>query len=40
MANSYKFKGAALATTDETYIYCAWAKAPLVNSEGVPCNAR
>ena len=23
-----------------TYIYAAWAEAPFVNSEGVPCNAR
>ena len=24
----------------ESYIYLAFAEAPLVNSEGVPCNAR
>ena len=24
----------------ETYIYAAFAESPLVNSEGVPCNAR
>ena len=23
-----------------TYIFCAWAESPLVNSNGVPCNAR
>ena len=24
----------------ENYVYAAFAEAPLVNSEGVPCNAR
>ena len=27
-------------TSAATYIYMAWAEAPFVNSEGVPCNAR
>jgi hypothetical protein len=27
-------------TSGETFIYMAFAEAPLVNSEGVPCNAR
>ena len=24
----------------ETYVYMAWAEAPFVNSNGVPCTAR
>ena len=27
-------------TSGENFIYMAWAEAPFVNSNGVPCNAR
>ena len=30
----------AVNASGETYIYMAWAEAPFVNSNGVPCNAR
>ena len=32
--------GSAFNTSGSTYIYMAWAEAPFVNSNGVPCNAR
>ena len=32
--------GSAFNTSGGTYIYAAFAEAPFVNSEGVPCNAR
>ena len=42
LSNGFKCKVSYDATnrSGETYIYMAWAEAPLVNSEGVPCNAR
>ena len=42
LSNGFKCRVSYDATnrSGETYIYMAWAEAPLVNSEGVPCNAR
>ena len=40
LSNGFKCIIATDPNVAETYIYCAWAKAPFVNSEGVPCNAR
>ena len=40
LSNGFKFKIATDPNVAETYIYAAFAKAPFVNSEGVPCNAR
>ena len=39
LSNGFKCRIATDPNVAETYIYCAWAKAPFVNSEGVPCNA-
>ena len=41
-SNGFKIKRntSALNTSGGTYNYCAFAKAPFVNSNGVPCNAR
>ena len=30
----------AINASGGTYVYAAFAEAPFVNSEGVPCNAR
>ena len=44
LSNGFKFRHAAgpgtINTADEVYIYAAFAEAPFVNSNGVPCNAR
>ena len=40
LSNGFKFRIATDPNVAETYIYMAFAKAPFVNSEGVPCNAR
>jgi phage terminase large subunit-like protein len=42
LSNGFKCRVSYDATnrSGETYIYMAWAEAPFVNSEGVPCNAR
>ena len=40
VSNGFKCKIATDPNVAETYVYAAFAKAPLVNSEGVPCNAR
>ena len=40
LSNGFKFKIATDPNVAETYIYAAFAKAPFVNSNGVPCNAR
>jgi len=40
LSNGFKLRIATDPNVNETYIYMAFAKAPLVNSEGVPCNAR
>jgi len=40
LSNGFKLRIATDPNVAETYVYMAWAKAPLVNSEGVPCNAR
>ena len=42
LANGFKPRGtyAALNASGGTFIYAAFAEAPFVNSEGVPCNAR
>ena len=41
-ASGFKCRGsgAKINTSGGTYIYMAFAEAPLVNSKGVPCNAR
>ena len=42
LSNGFKTKadGADQQDSGVTYIYMAWAEAPFVNSNGVPCNAR
>ena len=40
LSNGFKFRIATDPNVAETYIYLAFAEAPFVNSEGVPCNAR
>jgi hypothetical protein len=41
LSNGFKLRSADDWSNDpETYIYMAWAEAPFVNSNGVPCNAR
>ena len=40
LSNGFKCRIATDPNVAETYIFMAWAIAPFVNSEGVPCNAR
>ena len=44
LSNGFKFRTSAgpgtINTGGESYIYAAFAEAPFVNSNGVPCNAR
>ena len=40
LSNGFKFRIATDPNVAETYIYMAFAEAPFVNSNGVPCNAR
>ena len=42
LANGFKIRrdGNDINNNGGTYIYLAWAEAPFVNSNGVPCNAR
>ena len=41
LSNGFKFRGTEGGTNAvATYIYMAFAEAPFVNSNGVPCNAR
>ena len=42
LSNGFKIRGSGSAQNGSgaTYIYMAFAEAPFVNSEGVPCNAR
>ena len=42
LSNGFKIRttGTGLNTSGGTYIYVAFAEAPFVNSNGVPCNAR
>ena len=41
LSNGFKLRGAGALTNDpNTYFYMAFAEAPFVNSNGVPCNAR
>jgi hypothetical protein len=42
LSNGFKFRtsDSNVNTSGETYIYMAFAEAPFVNSNGVPCNAR
>ena len=40
LSNGFKLKKNSDNTSGETYIYMAFAEAPFVNSNGVPCNAR
>jgi len=40
VSNGFKCRIATDPNVAETYIFMAFAEAPLVNSEGVPCNAR
>ena len=40
LSNGFKFRIATDPNVAETYVYMAFAEAPFVNSNGVPCNAR
>ena len=41
LSNGFKIRSTGSWTSDaDTFIYMAFAEAPLVNSNGVPCNAR
>ena len=42
LSNGFKLRGTTTARNEsgENYIYMAFAEAPFVNSNGVPCNAR
>ena len=42
VSNGFKFRGSGGGTNENgtTFMYIAFAEAPFVNSEGVPCNAR
>ena len=40
LSNGFKFRIATDPNVAETYSYMAFAEAPFVNSNGVPCNAR
>ena len=42
LSNGFKLRGtyATVNNSGGNYVYMAWAEAPLVNSNGVPCNAR
>ena len=42
LSNGFKLRGdnAAINADGGTYVYAAFAEAPFVNSNGVPCNAR
>ena len=40
VSNGFKFRGTPMNTTGGTFIYMAFAEAPFVNSNGVPCNAK
>ena len=40
LSNGFKLRLTAAALNNGDYIYAAFAEAPFVNSEGVPCNAR
>ena len=42
LSNGFKARNAndAYNASDSTYVYMAFAEAPFVNSNGVPCNAR
>ena len=40
LSNGFKFRIATDPNVAETYMYVAFAKAPFVNSNGVPNNAR
>ena len=42
LSNGFKQRGtpAGMNGSGATVVYMAWAEAPFVNSNGVPCNAR
>jgi hypothetical protein len=42
LSNGFKLRGTTTARNESgsSYIYMAFAEAPFVNSNGVPCNAR
>ena len=42
LSNGFKLRTSSGESNENnsTYVYMAWAEAPFVNSEGVPCNAR
>ena len=40
LSNGFKLRTSSDPNIAETYIYAAFAEAPFVNSNGVPCNAR
>ena len=40
LSNGFKIRGTSTEYNHSTMVYAAWAEAPFVNSNGVPCNAR
>ena len=41
LSNGFKIRSTGSWTSDaDTFVYAAFAEAPFVNSNGVPCNAR
>jgi len=42
LSNGFKIRtdNTAIGESGATFVYAAFAEAPLVNSNGVPCNAR
>ena len=40
LSNGFKCRITTDPNVAETYVYVAFAEAPFVNSNGVPCNAR
>ena len=39
-SNGFQCRDSLTQASGATYVYMAWAEAPFVNSNGVPCNAR
>jgi len=40
ISNGFKFRGTAMNTSNGTFAYMAFAEAPLVGSNNIPCTAR
>ena len=40
LSNGFKMRTATDPNAAQSYVFFAWAEAPFVNSNGVPCNAR